>query len=275
MPLLAGAAEFSSFPYYTAWVQAFINAVNQLPDYPDYQNLESTPSATMDLTPLGFKNWRLYTYPPGGLSLITPSGRMFSIPGMDMTKVNGIPSDNSYVRAKCIVACDKNLDSLLVTFYTNSGVARCSDETVYSSTYNETSVFFLAKDIAGNIFAGSGGPSNTNKVGTITNIIGDNSVQFLTGNTDTDTGEGVFSCQNLFTNENSNKWLVLSKMPNYTREDAPLAKSMMIALTMPTVANDQYKFNIYYRDGKQVYANFSRYSETRRIPFIDPWCPLY
>lgn len=275
MPLLAGAAEFSSFPYYTAWVQAFINAVNQLPDYPDYPNLSASAMATVDLGPLGFKNWRLYAYPSSGLSLITPVGYTFSIPGMEMSKLGSISSNNSYVKAKCIIACDKNLDSLLVTFYTNSGTAKCSDEEVYGSTYNETSIFFLAKDMAGNIFAGSGGPSNTNGVGTITNIIGETGPPISMGSTDTDTGEGVFSCQNVFTNENNNKWLILSKMPNYTIESIPLAKSMMIALTIPTVSNDQYKFNIYYRDGNQVYANFSRYSETRRIPFIDPWCPLY
>lgn len=283
MPLLAGSASFTSNSvtlYYTPWLQAFVNAINQLTEYPNLPDTSGTPTATIDLSPIGFENWRLYAQPPSGLNIISPNGRFLNIPAVDMNTLYNFISSNptgaNAKYAKCLIACDSAMDSMLVTFYTKTSSANVSDRAADSAI--GTSTFFLARDLEGDIFAGSGGPSQSHSIGTITRIMGSDGIIWLNGNTDSDTGDGVLSCNTgVYTNTLSlvspNKWLILSKMPNYTKTTIPLAKSMMIGLAIPRKPDDATSFNTYYRVNGQIYANFSRYSQRGRIPFIDPWCP--
>lgn len=287
MPLAAGRAEFNEYSSSSPWLYAFVDAAKRLPGYSDVFLDESPPewpagsrTSSFDLGQIGFKNWLLKT-PPAlsgfGIYLQNPSGTSGIIPTNNINQIYN--SGTPY--AKCIIACDNVMDSLLVTFYAYTGAANLNNSTLLEP--KGPAIFFLAKDMEDGIFGGYGGPTATEGGGTVTNIIGESGIWFA-GTVDYDTDNGVFSRVGDVTPSPSgstnywNKGAIFFKMPNYTKSDIPLAKSMMVSLVKPHITESNKRFSKYYSDRKTVnparYANFSNYSESLIIPFIDPWCPF-
>lgn len=224
---------------------------------------------TVDLSPIGFTGWKVQTTFHGGIGtseseyvlLTNPNGISIQTSKFSQRLWDG--GGEGYSRVRCTAVYDDNFDSLIVAF--NSGVANRNDQSTpptENTAVDKTAfvVLFLARDTKGGIFGGisydGGGPSQF--IGESGSIPITSSYPFKQG------VEG-----------NSFNGLVLASMTNWLDPDLPLAKNMMMSVTVPyPSSNDEVRFGTYYLLKEKKYGNLSTINPNNRFQLIDPWCPF-
>lgn len=220
-----------------------------------------------DLTPLGFNNWKFEILEGNtycGVALCNPNNaRIESLGYRSSWGDSGLAS----CKARCTVLSDDSMDSIIVAISSNpAGFDSVPSENTMHTAAGFI-IWFLAKDSDNGIFGGLVEDNKDTKKelssGPIL-LIGETGAYNLNGS-------DLFSKRS---NENDLDVLYLTSMPNWTVENKPLAKSMMMSVTIPKdEEKNNLKFGTYYSIGGKQYGNLSPTNPLARSPLIDPWCP--
>lgn len=307
MPLLSGYHKNTYYDSKQA-LYALENAFSSSPDDIKLKTEEFTDVSPncfgVSLDPIGFTGWRLASLNTSHALYLLPPGHG---PGVNNVCCEAFTNaDYNYynLHTNCLVAHDKNFNSVLIAFYNTknspliSGDIKLDTEDhgsyraqVYysssqyvSSTYYksvEPSIVFIAKDENDEIFGGGGCgnygfPMITSFIGKTGGLNGLRAMATSPSGAIA-TIHDVYAYPPFYPHPNFNNKgiLYLADMVNYTSGSLALAKSMKTGITVPNQPKDLTRFITCYEIGNRRFINFRNHGNPDfHIPLIDPWCPF-
>lgn len=177
--------------------------------------------------------------------------------------------------AKCLLAYDDRMDSVMIALYGGETPASTSDEDLYSD-YGPV-IIWLAKTESGSLCIGNGSSIYTDSDEYKCNLR-KTGIIFSDGSW-SNTVPSVY-WPNISVNwsyANDNNLLYLAKMPNLfykDNNDSQFTKTMMMTVTVPKIPENPKKFGIRYQIEDQRFISFINLgSQSYRIQLLDAWCP--
>lgn len=256
MPKIFGTASGLNSSY--SLLSSTVNG--QHTSMPEDKWLTIVDRSYMDLDPIGFNGWRIGASDDYGVSdlyLQNPNGDRQTVwEGNRWFEFTG--SSTYYQASKTIMVYDDNMDSIIFAFSGSTYEDNINHYDGEMSSDGKMAIIFLAKDVNDNIFGGIGTTAPEY-------LLGKNTILKLS---DMD----LFQQKHI---ENDSFLLYLTNMMNLTEKDAPLAKTMMMAMTIPKTQPNLKRYGTYYSyifNGKK-YANLSCVTPSTRAQIFDPFCP--
>ena len=211
----------------------------------------------VNLDELGFPGWWLAHSGSGNPNVVIgfDSNIYVTASSVGAWKVFCGESATTLMAVKCTILYDTDGNSISISFV---GGSKNDADFAGSDACEENSLLtcFLAKDVKGNIFGGVGTPGQSLLIGE-SGVCKYNNTDLLAS----------------ASNANQLEIAYLTNMVNLTDDDAPLAKSMMMAVTLPEIEANDKKFGTYYSIGGNRYGNLSVHNLNKRSSLADPWCP--